>query len=1165
MKKNKLYTVNTWNRPAFMQEANLFDIGGGTSNIKNRMSTAAAAATAQAGKPKNVNAGSLNFGNDGKGGNGAGIALASSALDAIGGIVNNTKYGQKKTAVGSALKSIAPAATAINPYLGLAVTAGSIIADGGFGYTFNEEGINNVKSNTAGIRSSVAGIGNASTTEDLANRWGQTQRSFAFDKDYIGEDGWFTDEVANKYRELKRDQARADLAAADALAVGAENVDNTQDSNIMRRFAAFGGPIGVMPQPTPLDTIGSAAVNYDFMSDYLTTKRKQADNKNSTSNVFASMPNKAFAFGGDMQTNSADFLSGLTHVNAGGTHEESPYDGVQMGTDSEGVPNLVEEGETIFDDYVYSNRILCDEITKKKFHLPKKKDITYAELSKKLEKEISERPNDPISRAGFKIQMHNLAEQQERQKQEMEAARAREAFEALSPEEQVAVMDNAARQEAMAEEAAMQQEVMAQQQAQPSPEEVAMMQQQIMQEQAVPEEQMAYGGNLFAGGGELALNWLKENNDLNLSDDELKSIASAMGKYIEKNYSNLSPDSINMRSVYSKFFKGWSTTPDAYGQNYRDMRSAGISKNTALKMLKARKQWSKDSKENDKQWETITAKWEPKGTSQNSNNKYSAPLSEYKVENGKRVVFPHNGILYPTAEAANKAAGRQKYAVRKDTVQKQAASVATQDTSTNEKPMTEAPTQNAQRSSSVKGTSSKSNSVGNRGDIVAHKYDWYRNGSDGYSTPWGFTVGNDGLIKQEDYTDDYKNLVETLTADDIRKWAADHPQDPSLLSFLAKGNKLEDLTTDQWRKGATDGKYGFMHHVGSSMLKDKSVLDELGVDQTVLDASAQEAIDKVNGIAEDMNHIPRVYHALEGDDDYLPDDQNEWSDIVGEAIGEPVVVNEHGDTVIYHKRKTPAGDAVGTDAEREIVPIHRAEWPRYAGLFGPAVGLGMMAAGVGKPDYSELDAAVDRAGNIALADYKPIGNYLAYNPMDIWYEQNRMDANARATDRAILNNAAPVGTKMAGLLASGYNNQIASGDLYRKALEYNDAKRHQVGEFNRGTDMFNAQAYNQNQQFNASALNQGRLQRASLAMQAAQEKLNRDAGWYNSLYGNVAGLFKGASDLGRENYQYNQMVDLLGSGAMPGITEDKLVKAGLYRYAKKGGKIRKKKRINYLI
>jgi hypothetical protein len=173
-----------------------------------------------------------------------------------------------------------------------------------------------------------------------------------------------------------------------------------------------------------------------------------------------------------------------------------------------------------------------------------------------------------------------------------------------------------------------------------------------------------------------------------------------------------------------------------------------------------------------------------------------------------------------------------------------------------------------------------------------------------------------------------------------------------------------------------------------------------------------------------------------------------------------------------------------------------------------------------------------------------------------------MDANARATDRAIQNNAAPIGTKMAGLLASGYNNQLASGELYRKALEYNDEKRKQVAEFNRGTNMFNAEAYNKTSQFNADARNRARQYRAGLAMQAATERLNRDAGWYNSLYGNLSGLFRGIGDLGRENAQWNMISRAAADTTNLGDSNT----ADIFLKKKKksqGGKVRRKRGLTY--
>jgi hypothetical protein len=176
------------------------------------------------------------------------------------------------------------------------------------------------------------------------------------------------------------------------------------------------------------------------------------------------MRGKKMALGGDLQTHGADWTNGATHINKGGSHEENPYQGVQLGTDQEGTPNLVEEGEVVFNDYVYSKRILADEDTKKQFRLPRKKDISYADIAKRLTKESAERPNDPISQAALQMQMNKLAEQQERQKAEMQEAQAQEAFASLSPDEKQALLiEAAARRQQSAEEQQMAEQAMQEQ------------------------------------------------------------------------------------------------------------------------------------------------------------------------------------------------------------------------------------------------------------------------------------------------------------------------------------------------------------------------------------------------------------------------------------------------------------------------------------------------------------------------------------------------------------------------------------------------------------------------------------------------------------------------------------------------------------------------------
>ena len=117
------------------------------------------------------------------------------------------------------------------------------------------------------------------------------------------------------------------------------------------------------------------------------------------------------ADGGELHTHGGDFTNGLTYIDNGGSHEANPFEGVQMGIDPQGVPNLVEEGEVIFNDYVFSNRLKVPKAIRQKYKL--RDNITFADAAKKLSKESEDRPNDPISKRGLESFMSALAESQE--------------------------------------------------------------------------------------------------------------------------------------------------------------------------------------------------------------------------------------------------------------------------------------------------------------------------------------------------------------------------------------------------------------------------------------------------------------------------------------------------------------------------------------------------------------------------------------------------------------------------------------------------------------------------------------------------------------------------------------------------------------------------------
>lgn len=159
-------------------------------------------------------------------------------------------------------------------------------------------------------------------------------------------------------------------------------------------------------------------------------------------------------------------------VNEGGSHDENPNGGVQIGVDQNGTPNMLEEGEPVYNDFVYSDNIIADAEFLERHNLPKKYEgWLYSRIADDLFEEYSATPLDPISKNGADVMLTRLAECQEEQKQVTEQKELEQMIAQLSPEEQEALT-----------------QMVAQEAQHPSPEEMAMAQQPMPQEQ-VPVEQ----------------------------------------------------------------------------------------------------------------------------------------------------------------------------------------------------------------------------------------------------------------------------------------------------------------------------------------------------------------------------------------------------------------------------------------------------------------------------------------------------------------------------------------------------------------------------------------------------------------------------------------------------------------------------------------------------
>lgn len=122
------------------------------------------------------------------------------------------------------------------------------------------------------------------------------------------------------------------------------------------------------------------------------------------------------AFGGWVNTHGGDYPTGFNEFNEGDSHERNINGGVPQGIDSNGVPNLVEEGETKWDNYIFSKRLKIPKGFSKAYDLGNVDKRSYADASKSLSKESKERPFDPISKRGRDAMLSRLQQAQEAQK-----------------------------------------------------------------------------------------------------------------------------------------------------------------------------------------------------------------------------------------------------------------------------------------------------------------------------------------------------------------------------------------------------------------------------------------------------------------------------------------------------------------------------------------------------------------------------------------------------------------------------------------------------------------------------------------------------------------------------------------------------------------------------
>lgn len=340
-----------------------------------------------------------------------------------GGVLGNMIGGNYDSGVGNALSGLSTVAQAIpGPWGAIASTGLNVL--GGvtnrlFGSSMNEQNIAKVENTINNLNSMQS---DTNSYDTLADTWSNTAFGGNFSNKYIGKDGLFSNKAKNKARALRDQMNLANSFALNTLENNADNIAETTKNNLEATYAALGGLLhqygnggSIHINPANKGKFNATKKRTGKTTEELTHSKNPLTRKRA---IFAQNAAKwNHAFGGELNTQGGDFSTGLTFVNAGSSHEENPYGGIMMGIAPDGNPNLVEEGEAIYNNYVFSNRLKLPKEVLDKYKL-KGEDITFADAVKQISKDSEERPNDPVSKATLDDIMSELAAVQEGLKEE---------------------------------------------------------------------------------------------------------------------------------------------------------------------------------------------------------------------------------------------------------------------------------------------------------------------------------------------------------------------------------------------------------------------------------------------------------------------------------------------------------------------------------------------------------------------------------------------------------------------------------------------------------------------------------------------------------------------------------------------------------------------------
>lgn len=817
------------------------------------------------------------------------------------------------------------------------------------------------------------------------------------------------------------------------------------------------------------------------------------------------------ALGGNLHSNSTTWDNGLNYIGAGGSHESNPNDGVAISTAPDGLENKVEEGEVVWDnEYVFSKRLTIPEKDKK---ANKWKGKTYADVAKKLMEDSEERPNDPITLRGLDDSLSRLRDSQDELKAKQEERKIKKEIASMPPE-MLAQLQQQAQQpteEEMAQQVAMEQQQMPM--VDPS------MPQPIMEQPPM----YAKGGNVKAVSGKGFFTPLPSPQ---IERIDYQSIPSASEVNAVKNaaltdYINKQSEYVNVKDAQK--YGGFYNNVDKVNE-YLNGNTPMSTKNAAQGVA------NQQSFESGKVYTERLPVKKNYGIDENDaildrDNKASV---DFFLKNNPNLNLDSDTIYFYSKDK-NDEANKNKF-LKANKVNKEVYD---------------------------------KNSVENISKISGINFDrshakgghLFFGGSNMYT--WGDTDPKISAAENYLATHSQKPIVQTqkgpVVQDDLFGRPTDNQVSTTSTStpsgnginkgamfqgiaqgidmigagFQSAGYKGGDLNA-LYKGTKHKDMFGKGVHTAMNMYKNIGLIGSDSDDGFSLfakgghlHANDPDVITNEVDLLDYLNRVYKINEPLKKEDISLDDitgsrrasNAGRTLQLLSDARKLKMAENaaERKEKIKNAKNKTKS--ALSNLDETSL---------RYAPVWGSIFNLARSIAS--RPDYGNPER-IERAAAQVGAPVSPkyIGDYLQYRPLDESYYLNQLNAQQNAINNNIIGlSNGNRSMALASMLANDYNYNTQRGNAYRQGLEYNDVNRLRFGEFNRGTNQFNAQ-----QHLSAAAQNaQNRANAANLIASAAQMREGIDNAYGASQSANWTNLFNNLGAVGKDRMNWNMAKDI---------------------------------------